>query len=239
MAIILDILVLGIIGVSVFLAWKKGMIKTIFSLVGGIAAIVLAVSMSTPVANWINEEYVSPSVRKTVLTAINGSDVGKSYDEALASVDVVDKLQEMPPKLRSFLEKLDIDVEAIVSSADKTKEDSVAAKEKLVNSIADPVSETVSKAIALVGLFVIFFLALLVATFLLDKVFSVLPFAKSINKSGGVIFGLIRALLLVFVLGAVAYGLASGNVLLSMEELNKTFLMKWINAINPILLILR
>ena len=239
MAIILDILVLGIIGVSVFLAWKKGMIKTIFSLVGGIAAIVLAVSMSTPVAKWINEEYVSPSVRKTVLTAINGSDVGKSYDEALASVDVVDKLQEMPPKLRSFLEKLDVDVEAIMSSADKTKEDSVAAKEKLVNSIADPVSETVSKAIALVGLFVIFFLALLVATFLLDKVFSVLPFAKSINKSGGVIFGLIRALLLVFVLGAVAYGLASGNVLLSMEELNKTFLMKWINAINPILLILR
>jgi uncharacterized membrane protein required for colicin V production len=239
MAIILDILVLGIIGISVFLSWKKGMIKTLFSLVGGIAAIVLAVSMSAPVAKWVNEEFVSPTLKRTVLTAINGSDVGKEYDEALAAVDVVDKLQEMPPKLRSFLEKLDVDVEALMSSADQTKEDSVAAKEKLVNSIVDPISETASKAIALVGLFIVFFVALFVATALLDKVFAVLPFAKTINKSGGVIFGLIRAFLLVFILGAVAYGLASGNLLLSAEELEKTLLLKWVNAVNPILLILK
>ena len=87
--------------------------------------------------------------------------------------------------------------------------------------------------------FIVFFVVLFVATALLDKVFAVLPFAKTINKSGGVIFGLIRAFLLVFILGAVAYGLASGNLLISAEELEKTLLLKWVNAVNPILLILK
>lgn len=235
MAIILDLLAVVIIAVSVFFAYKKGLIKTLFSLVGGIAAVVLAVWMSTPVAGWLNEEFIGPTIRNTVLTAVNGTSLSEGYDKALESVDVVGNLQEMPEKLRTFLENLNVDIDGIVASAEQSKANSVAAKEQLINSIADPISETVSKAVALVALAIIFFVLLFVVTRLLDTVFRVLPFGKSLNQTGGVIFGVIRAALFLMVFGAVVYGLAQGNVLLSTEELNETWILKYINQYNPIL----
>jgi len=235
MAIILDIIVVAIIALSVFLAYKKGLIKTLFSLIGGIAAVVLAVTMSAPVANWLNEEFIGPAVRKTVLTAVNGSPLGKGYDDALNSVDVAEKIKQMPENLREFLDNLNVDIDGIVASAEQSKANSAAAKEALIDSIAMPVSETVSKAVALIGLAIIFFILLFVVTRLLDTVFRVLPFAKSANKTGGMIFGAIRALLFVMVFGAVIYGLACGNILLSVDDLDKTLILKWINEINPIL----
>ncbi len=239
MAIILDILVLVIIGVSVFFAYKKGLIKTLFSLLGGITAVVLAVSMSASVGNWLNEKFIGPAIRNTVLTAVNGSALGESYDEALNSVDVAGKLQEMPESLRSFLEKLNVDIDSIVDSAEQSKADSVAAKEKLIDSIAQPVSKVISKTVALIGLAIIFFIVLFVVTNLLDAVFRILPLGKTVNNVGGIIFGVIRALLIVMVLGALAYGLARGNVLLSMEDLENTYILKIVNYFNPILNILK
>ncbi|MBQ6824926.1 MAG: CvpA family protein [Clostridia bacterium] len=233
MAIIFDVLVLVILAVSVFFAYKKGLIQTLFSLVGGLAALALAVSMCSTAADWLNRELIRPTVRDAVLTAVNGSELGKKYDEALASVDVVGNLREMPDALRDFLEGFHLDVDAIVSSAEKSKEDSLVAKEKLIESIADPISMGLSKAAALLGLFVVFFLLLFVAARLLDTVFEVLPLGKKINKVGGVVFGIIRAVLIILVFGAVV-ALLSGNII-SPEILEKTLLLKYINEINPIL----
>ncbi len=239
MAIILDILIVAIIALSVYLAYKKGLIKTLFSLVGGIAAVVLAVSLSGPVADWLNTEYIGPAVRNTVLTAVNGSSLSTGYDEALNSVDVAGKLQEMPENLRTFLEKLNVDIDGVVNSAEESKANSVATKEALIDSIASPVSDAISTAVALIGLSIIFFILLFVATRLLDTVFRILPFGKSLNKVGGMLFGVVRALLIVMLIGAALHGLASGNVLFSLEDLENTLILKTINQFNPILNVLR
>ena len=111
--------------------------------------------LSVPVANWIDDRFVGPTVRDTVLTAVNGSALGGSYDQALESIDVVEKLQEMPESLRSFLETLNVDVDSIVSSAQQSQSDSIAAKERLITSISAPISQAISKAIALIGLVII------------------------------------------------------------------------------------
>ena len=158
------------------------------------------------------------------------------HDEALETVDVVETLKEMPDSLRSFLESINVDVDAIIAEAENAVSDSAAAKDQLIASIAEPISSTVSKAAALIGLALIFFILLFVVMHLLNAVFQMLPFGKSFNRVGGIIFGVIRAILIVMVLGAVIYGLACGNILLSVEELDQTILLKNINKINPILL---
>ncbi len=239
MAFIIDIIIVAIIALSVFLAYKKGMIKTLFSLVGGLVAVVLAVSLSAPVADWLNNEYVGPTVRNTVLTAVNGSAVNESYEDALDSVDVVGQLQKMPENLRTFLETLNVDVDKIVSSAEDVKTNTVAMKEQLIDSIATPVSEALSTAIALIGLSILFFVLLFVVTRILDTVFRVLPMGKSLNKAGGMILGAARALLIVMLLGAAVYGLAMGNILFTTEELEHTLILKTINQFNPILNVLK
>ncbi|MBR2013092.1 MAG: CvpA family protein [Clostridia bacterium] len=234
-AIILDLLVLGIVVGSAILAYKKGFIKTLFSLVGGIAAVVLAVSFSEPVAAWLDAAFVSPAIKSSVLAAVNGSPLTEDYDEALESIDVSDKLREMPEALRSFLESINIDVEDAVSKAEQNKAESAAAREQLISDIVAPISSTISKVIALIGLTILFFALLFVASLLLNAIFKLLPFGKTLNRFGGVLFGVARGILLVMVLGAILYGLGKGNNVISLEDIEHTWILKWINAFNPIL----
>ncbi len=234
-SIILDVLVVAIIVLSVVLAYRKGLIKTLFSLVGGIAAVVLAISMSAPVAEWIDEKFVGPTVQSAVLTAVNGSPLSEGYDTALEKIDVAEKIEQMPQELRAFLEKMNIDVEGVQASAEQSAAQTAAAREQLIMDISAPVSATISKAIALIALVVIFFLLLFVASRLLDTVFRVLPFGKKLNHAGGLVFGMVRALLFVMLFGAVVYGLAMGNVWLSLDDVENTFILNFINQYNPIL----
>lgn len=234
-AIILDLLVLGIVVGSAVLAYKKGFIKTLFSLVGGIAAVVLAVSFSEPVAAWLDSAFVGPAIKSSVLTAVNGSPLTEDYDVALESIDVSDKLQEMPETLRTFLESINIDVEDAISKAEQNKAASAAAREQLISDIVAPISSTISKVIALIGLTILFFALLFVASLLLNAIFKLLPFGKTLNRFGGVLFGVARGILLVMVLGAILYGLGKGNNVISLEDIEHTWILKWVNAVNPIL----
>ena len=238
-AIILDLLVLAVVVGSAILAYKKGFIKTLFSLVGGIAAVVLAVSFSEPVAAWLDSAFIGPAVKSSVLTAVNGSPLTEDYNEALESIDVSLKLREMPEGLRSFLESINIDVEETIFKAEQNKASSVDAREQLISDIVAPISATISKVIALIGLIIIFFLLLFVASLLLNAIFKLLPFGKTLNHVGGVLFGVARGILLVMVLGAIRYGLGKGNYLLSLDDIENTWILKWVNAINPILNLFR
>lgn len=238
-SIILDLVVLGVVVASAVLAFKKGFIKTLFSLVGGVAAVVLAVSFSEPVAAWLDSAVVGPAIKSSVLTAVNGAPLTEDYDEALESIDVSDKLQEMPEALRSFLESINIDVEDAISKAEQNKAASAAAKEQLISDIVAPISSTISKAIALIGLIIVFFALLFVASLLLNAIFKLLPFGKTLNHIGGVLFGIARGILLVMVLGAILYGFGKGNSLISLNDIENTWILKWVNAVNPILNLFR
>ena len=169
------------------------------------------------------------------MTAVNGSPLTEDYDVALESIDVSDKLQEMPETLRTFLESINIDVEDAISKAEQNKAASAAAREQLISDIVAPISSTISKVIALIGLTILFFALLFVASLLLNAIFKLLPFGKTLNRFGGVLFGVARGILLVMVLGAILYGLGKGNNVISLEDIEHTWILKWFNAVNPIL----
>ena len=234
-SIILDILVVAIIAVSAFFAYRKGFIKSLFSLLGGVIAIVLAITFCTPVASWLDAAVVGPAVRNSVLTAVNGSPLTQEYDTALETVDVSEKLQQMPESLRTFLESLNIDVDSAIDMAKENEADSVAARQQLIEDITAPISATVSKAIALIVLIVVFFLLLFVASRLLNVIFKLLPFGTSFNHVGGTVIGLIRGILFVMIFGLVAHWFAYGNTLISYADIEGTWILKFINAYNPIL----
>lgn len=234
-ALILDLLVLAILSLSVYLAYRKGLIRTLFSLVGFILSVVLALNLCSPVANWLDKEFVNPAVKETVLTAVNGSEYSENYEDALGKIDVVTIFKDMPEELRDFLESLNVDVDGLVSSAEQSDADSKDAKASLIDSIASPISDAISKTVAIIGLLIIFFGLLLLASRLLDAVFQVLPFGKTINSVGGILFGILRGALLVFIFSAVAYGFSAARFLINFDQLNDTLLLKAINEINPIL----
>jgi uncharacterized membrane protein required for colicin V production len=142
---------------------------------------------------------------------------------------------EMPESLRSVLESLNINVDDAMSLAEKNHADSLAARQELIEDLTAPISATISKAIALIGLMLLFFLLLFVISRLLNAIFRLLPFGKGINQVGGLLLGAVRGLLLIMIFGLIAYGFACGNTLISQEDIDHTYLLRWIDSINPIL----
>lgn len=235
MGIIVDIILIAIIAVSAFFAAKKGFIGTLFSLLGTIVAVVLAAVLCTPVSGFIDSQFVNPGVKNFIVGVVDSSSVGKSYEEAIASGnDIADKIEQMPAALKSVLEVAGIDSEKIITSA-KT----APSVDSIISEIAAPISGAISKVIALVGLFIVFFVALWVVSKLLTAVFGLLPIGKTLNTTGGLLFGIARGLVIVLVIATLFTAVSKGvdpdsNNIFSNKTIESTFLLKTVSDFNPL-----
>ena len=230
MGVIWDIILLAIIALCAFLAYRKGLIGTLFGLLGTVVAFVGAWMLSNPVGVWIDQSFVRAPVRNMVLSTLSGSPVLK-YEEALANLDVAAQIRSMPEALQSLLSS-----EEIVAHASSISGNTLEAKNQLIDSIVNPISATISTAIAFVALFVV----LLIACSLLSKVLTalcgLLPLGKKVNAIGGAICGGIKGCIIVLVVTAVLWGISLGSPkgFFGREGLETAVLTRSIIAINPI-----
>jgi uncharacterized membrane protein required for colicin V production len=227
-ALCLDLLAIVVAVISVILAYKKGFIRTLFSLIGWIVAVCLAMNFKAPVAQWIDQKVVGPTVQNSILTAISGESMEEGVDATLAKVNVAGILREMPEELRGFFESLHMDADGISQMAEGHYESTVTARKALIQKISAPISYSISEAIALILLVVLFFLALFLLSLLLSAVFKVLPLGDKVNHFGGIILGILRACLIIMILGIVANIFCSADV-------QKSWIFGPINRYNPIL----
>lgn len=239
MNVIIDVILVAILIASAVFAMKKGLIGTLFSLLGTVIAIVLSVMLSGPVSGFIDSNYVNPSVKQYILGVVDSSSVGKSYEEALNSIDVAAEIEKMPSQLKSVLELAGIDANDIISAANSATENSKSAKDNLINSIAAPISGTISRVIALIVLFIILNIALTIAVKLVTAVFNALPLGSTVNKAGGLIFGILRGLIIVFAISAVFSAVSKGvdpnsSNIFSKKNIDSAFVLKTVSDFNPI-----
>lgn len=235
MAIIIDIIIVAIIALSAFLAYKKGLIGTLFSLLGTVVAVVLSVVLCTPVSGVIDSSVVNPAVKSYIVKVVDSTSIGKTYEEILAGGDAIaDKIQQMPESLKSVLDVAGIDSQKIVSAAQ-----SGVSVDEIISDIAAPISMTISRVVSLVGLFIILFIGLWVVSRLMTAVFSLLPIGKTFNTVGGLVFGIARGLLIVFVIATLFTALSkgvdpNGNNIFSNKTIENTYVLKTVADYNPI-----
>lgn len=235
MGIIIDIIIIAIIVLSAYLAYKKGLVGTLFSLAGTVVAIALSIALCGTVSGFIDINYVNPAVKTTIVKAVDASAVGKNYEQISINADELkEKIQQMPESLKSILDMADISADEVVN-----KVQSGIAVDKIIEDIAAPISMTISRVIALVGLFIVLFVALWVVTKLLTAVFSLLPIGRKLNSAGGIIFGILRGILIAFVIATLFSAVSKGvdpnsNNLFSQKTIDSTYVLKTIADFNPI-----
>ena len=239
MSIIIDIVLIAIFAVSAYFAAKKGLVGTLFSLLSTVAAIVLSLILSTTVSGFIDNQFVRPAVKSYILGVIDSSSVGSSYDKAIESIDVAGKIENMPSELKNVLELAGVDSGEIVKKANEMSANSAAAKDELINSIAGGISGTISRVIALIVLFVVLSIALGVAAKLITAVFNAIPVTRGFNRIGGLVFGILRGLIIVFAVStlftAVSKGVSpTGNSIFSKKTIDSTYVLRGVSDINPI-----
>ncbi len=241
MGFVWDIILVAILIVCIFLAYRKGLIATLFSLLSTVVALLGAWMLSTPVGAWIDQMFVHGPVRRFVLSTLSDTPVMK-YDEALNNIDVASRIRSMPAALKTLLESIGLSSDTLVAEAQKATVNSAEMKNQLIDRIADPISATISTAIAFVVLFVVLLVVCSLAAKLLSALCNLLPVGKQLNAIGGGVIGFAKGLIIVLVVSAVLWAVSSGvetKSFFGKETIDTSLVTKEIIKINPICNIFR
>ncbi len=174
---ILDIIILALIVIGAFFGYKKGLIGILFSVIGMIAAIVLALILQTSVAKSLYSTSIGQGINTTIKDQINNL-----VKENLNNSDSAEE------------EKIDFYGILI---------DKVANEEE-IQKVSDDVTMTILKGLSFVLIFFIVTLISYILQMILNVVFN-LPILNSVNNIGGVIFGILKMLVKIYIVLAIIY----------------------------------
>ena len=178
MGIILDIVLIAIIALNVFICYKKGLVKLAVGLIAVAAAIILALVFYKPVSNLIIENTeLDENIEKAI---INNFTSETQEGQAIRYVSVLDYLQKY-----------------VDDAVNKTQTE-------IVTQTAGMMAVKIINVAVLIGIFLLVRVVLLLLTFISDIITS-LPILKQFNEVGGVLYGAIKALLIIYIILTIVF----------------------------------
>lgn len=181
MSLIIDVIILGLILLCILIGYKKGLTKCIIKILSFVIAIVIAAILFKPISNIVIEKTQIDDNIKSSIVGIVEKDVeenGKVGEET-----------NLPQSMVNYIN------ETIEENIHETK---VA----IVNNVADKITTTIINVGVAIVLFVLARIALIFVS-ALSSIITDLPIIKQFDKIGGVLYGLIEALIIIFVIFAI------------------------------------
>ena len=178
MGIILDIILVAIIALNVFICYKKGLVKLAVGLIAVLVSVILAVLLYKPVSNII----------------INNTELDEKIKSAITENFVNEEESTEETEDNGFMKYIEKYVEDPVNKT----------KNEIVIEASGVIATKLIDIIAMVSIFIVARLVLILLTFVTDMITS-LPILKQFNELGGILYGLIKALLIIYVLLAIAF----------------------------------
>lgn len=229
--LVLDLCIAAIAGTTVFVAYKRGFVKTFISAVSSILAMIVVMLFTVPVANMLAETPLAGSVRDKTAVFID------ELVENSEATDAIELVQDKTGELYVVLESVGIDLgefsDWLENSVSQSEE---VFRENLVEYVSGPVSTLVMRAIAMLALYLGSLILLKIAAALLSGVIEHLPFLKQANHALGMLLGVVMAAVYVFVFCAIVGILINTSSLTGLTALNQivpeeTYLYRWFDAI--------
>ena len=181
MSIIIDLIIVGILGLSIFFGYKKGLTKCVIKILSFVIALVVAFILFKPVSNFV----------------IKNTQIDDTIKEAVMNI-VKEDVQENG-KVKEDTNLPDSMVNYINESIEKAV---VEAKTNVVEVAA----ENISIMTVIVGVAILLFILVRIALIFVSALSSIitdLPIIKQFDKAGGILYGLLKALVIIFVLFAL------------------------------------
>lgn len=195
MSIILDIVVAVIIVLFTITSFRRGLVNSIIDFAGTIVSVVaaslIASSMSVSIYNQFIKEHIIDCVSQALSTLPSSASVTEQASQVMSS---------LPGYATNILALMGINESNLFSSIDTTYLSIPNAVETLVYPTAVKI---ITVALTIV-LFMIFIAVIGLLSNLLTKTIKITGLS-TVNKLGGAVFGLVKALLLIMVLSLVLY----------------------------------
>lgn len=209
MGIFLDVFLLVILILSIILGYKKGLIGVAFNLCAFFIAIVVTWILYTPITNLIieNTEF-DESIKNTII------------QKGVIQVEKDDKKED--DTVKQYIKEY-----VTLPATDKAND--------AIEKTAVIVSEKVVAIVVAIVLFLLVRIVLLLLKFIAEAI-AELPLIKQCNKAGGIIYGVIRGLFIIYAILAILFFVMSvNNVGVIAETINSSILSKYLYAHNIIL----
>ena len=185
MGIVLDIIILSILALSLFFGYKKGLIGVAFNLCAFLVALIITWILFTPISNFvIKNTQIDDGIRNAIIEkgVIKSKEDEKSDDDS---------------KVNQYIEKY-------------VTEPATSAANNAVEGTAKVVSEKVVAIGVAILLFIVVRIGLILLKFLAEAI-AELPLIKQCNEVGGLIYGAIRGLFIIYIFFAILFFIMSLN----------------------------
>lgn len=224
MGLVIDLILALIILVCVIISAKRGFVKVFIETVGFVAAVFLAFTISSSLANMVYDKIIEPPIVTAV--AQNGTE---------SAQEVVDKTFKSLPafinnSLYDFSEKIN---EGISTNLQQDIEVTVK------NASQQVIKPIITKILGLIFSVIIFVLLLIIVKLLariINKLFSfsiVGTANRFLGGTLGLIKGLIFAVLFCMVISIIISTTDNGFLIFTKENIANSYLFKPITSINP------
>lgn len=186
MGIVLDLILILSLALSIFFGYKKGLIGVAFNLCAFIVAIVITWILFNPVANLV----------------INNTEIDDGIKNAIIEKGVI-KPEEKEEK-KNEENKVDEYIKQYITTP----------VTETTNSVVEETAKVISEKLVAIGVAIILFIIVRIALILLKFVaeaIAKLPIIKQFNKAGGLIYGAIRGMFLIYIFLAILFFVMSVN----------------------------
>lgn len=201
MEIMIDLIVIGILLLSTFLGYKKGLIGVAFKILSFIIAIIITLILFKPISNYIvNNTKLSQTIENTIIEKLSS--------EKIEEGKIKQEESNLPNVVVNYIN------EGIDNAVNETKDN-------IIKTVAHNLTGTAIDLIVMIGIFIITRLLLLFAKAILEAV-SEIPIIKQFNETGGIIYGILRGMLVIYVILAI--------ISLILPMLEKTAILRIINS---------
>ena len=220
MHLIIDLILIGVILFCVVSSAKKGFVRTFVEVAGLVVAVVVAFTVSRPLANVTYDKIIEPSVVKAI------------GEEAVLSADeTADKIWESTPAfLRGNASKEDI--EAAIS--DFTKDGAEGSAASISQNVVKPIVASVLSTLYTVVLIIPLLIIVKLLARVLNRIFSI-SLVGRLNKLLGAAIGLLKgfafALIICKIIMLIISFTDSGIWIFNIENIEKTYIFNFLTNV--------
>lgn len=178
MGIVLDIIIVAIIALNVYFCYKKGLVNLAVGMVAFLAAIILSLVFYKPVSNLVIENT--------------------QFDENIENAIIEKFSMEVP-------EGAEAEYVSVWSYLEKYIGEAVGeTQNEIVADTAETLAVKVINVCSIIAIYLVARVALFALTFVADAITS-LPILKQLDDVGGIIYGLVKALIIIYVVLAIVF----------------------------------
>ena len=213
MGLVVDLILVLIIGLNVFIGYKKGLIKVAFNILAFVIALIASVVLFKPVSCLIiNNTQIDENVKEIIIK-------NNLFKENEQSSDEEENKQQKEDGKNNFIQKYIQD-----TITEKTNE----AKNKALETTASVISIKFVEIITAIALFILVRVAIILLRFLTDTI-SKLPIIKQFNEAGGIIYGLLKSIIIILITLTIIFIITSikGSSVVS-DSIDDSYITKYL-----------